>query len=431
MSEAGAAARPTVAVVGSGFSGLMTTLGLLGRPDGPRVRLIERRHAFARGAAYSTSFPDHLLNVRASNMSAFPDRPDHFVRWLQAQNDTGDEAATAFARRSRYGAYLQAMLAGASETSEAGRLLLEADAIVDLEPHDGRWRLTYDMGRRVEVDAVVLAVGNFPPHLPAGLGEAAARSAAFVADPWAADLAAAPEEGLAVLIGTGLTMVDLALRLSAERPRLKLLALSRRGLLPHRHLPTGPSPLAWDPGLAPTPRGLIRTMRDLADTADWRSVVDGLRPHVQAVWRDWPDAERQRFLRHARPWWEVHRHRLAPAVAERIDTLVASGALTVKAGRFSRIDASEDGIVLPIIAINKRTGKPENAPEIVMRGMAIDDPEMIAEARQVVQRTLDGSSGEEKADYGVIKEKIRTDLKRYIQKSTSRRPLIMPVILEI
>jgi ribonuclease J len=92
---------------------------------------------------------------------------------------------------------------------------------------------------------------------------------------------------------------------------------------------------------------------------------------------------------------------------------------------------SEDGIVLPIIAINKRTGKLENAPEIVMRGLAIGDQEMIAEARLVVQRTLDDSSGEEKADYGVIKEKIRTDLKRYIQKSTSRRPLIMPVILEI
>jgi ribonuclease J len=92
---------------------------------------------------------------------------------------------------------------------------------------------------------------------------------------------------------------------------------------------------------------------------------------------------------------------------------------------------SEDGIVLPIIAINKRTGKLENVPEIVMRGLAIGDQEMIAEARQVVQRTLDGSSGEEKADYGVIKEKIRSDLKRYIQKSTSRRPLIMPVILEI
>ena len=92
---------------------------------------------------------------------------------------------------------------------------------------------------------------------------------------------------------------------------------------------------------------------------------------------------------------------------------------------------SEDGIMLPIIAINKKTGRLENAPEIVMRGMAVDDHEIIAEARQIVQRTLDGSSNEEKQDYGVIKEKIRNDLKRYIQKSTSRRPLIMPVILEI
>ncbi len=92
---------------------------------------------------------------------------------------------------------------------------------------------------------------------------------------------------------------------------------------------------------------------------------------------------------------------------------------------------SEDGIVLPIIAINKNTGKLENLPEIVMRGMAVPEESLIAEARQVVQRTLDGSSSEEKADYGVIKEKIRTDLKRFIQKSTSRRPLIMPVILEI
>ena len=92
---------------------------------------------------------------------------------------------------------------------------------------------------------------------------------------------------------------------------------------------------------------------------------------------------------------------------------------------------SEDGIVIPIIAINKRTGRLENTPEIVMRGLAIGDEEMIAESRQVVERTLDASSGEEKADYGVIKEKIRNDLKRYIQKSTSRRPLIMPVILEI
>jgi ribonuclease J len=92
---------------------------------------------------------------------------------------------------------------------------------------------------------------------------------------------------------------------------------------------------------------------------------------------------------------------------------------------------SEGGIVLPIITINKRTGKVENTPEIVMRGFAVDDPAMIVESRQVVQRTLESSSDEEKADYAIIKEKIRNDLKRYIQKSMSRRPLIMPVILEI
>ncbi len=92
---------------------------------------------------------------------------------------------------------------------------------------------------------------------------------------------------------------------------------------------------------------------------------------------------------------------------------------------------SEDGIVLPVIAINRRTGRVENAPEIVVRGMAIAEDGLIAEAKQVVQKTLDVSSVEEKADYGVIKEKIRNDLKRYIQKNTSRRPLIMPVILEI
>ena len=92
---------------------------------------------------------------------------------------------------------------------------------------------------------------------------------------------------------------------------------------------------------------------------------------------------------------------------------------------------SEDGIILPIIALNKRSGKIEGPPEIVMRGFAVDDPQVLSEARNIVQRTLENSSVEERQDYGVMKEKIRNDLKRFIQKSTSRRPLIMPVIMEI
>jgi len=326
------ASRPTVAVIGAGFSGLMTALQLLERPDGPRVRLIERRQPFACGAAYSTTFRDHLLNVRAANMSAYPDRPSHFVDWLATQGEPYRD--TAFVRRSRYGGYLKAMLATAAERSEAGRLLLEADAVVGLEPWGERWRLTYAMGRVIEVDAVILAVGNFPPHLPAGVGEAAAQSEAFIGDPWTSDLASAPEAGHALLIGTGLTMVDVALRLAAERPGLTLTAISRRGLLPQRHQESGPTPLTWDPGRKTTVRGLIRRMRELAKDADWRTVIDGVRPHVQTIWRGWSVKEQRRFLRHARPWWDVHRHRLAPAVARRIDELIAVRALNVHAGRF-------------------------------------------------------------------------------------------------
>jgi ribonuclease J len=94
---------------------------------------------------------------------------------------------------------------------------------------------------------------------------------------------------------------------------------------------------------------------------------------------------------------------------------------------------SEDGFVLPIIAINKHTGKPEGLPEIVSRGfMSMEDSsEVMAEARQVVMRTLDSSTAEERGDWGVMQEKIRADLKRYLTKQTSRRPLIMPVILEV
>ncbi len=94
---------------------------------------------------------------------------------------------------------------------------------------------------------------------------------------------------------------------------------------------------------------------------------------------------------------------------------------------------SEDGIVLPIIAINRHTGRVENLPEIVSRGFALaeDGSEFMVRARQVVAKTLEGSNQEEKTDWGVMKEKIRADLKRYIVKETSRRPLIMPVILEI
>jgi ribonuclease J len=131
---------------------------------------------------------------------------------------------------------------------------------------------------------------------------------------------------------------------------------------------------------------------------------------------------------------------LGPDSADKRDK-VAAGRVCIDSGSTGdvvedlvirdRRHLSEDGIVLPILTINKLSGKVERLPEVVTRGFAVSDAGLMEAARQVVSKTLENSSAEEKADYGVIKEKIRIDLKRYIQKNTSRRPLIMPVILEI
>ena len=236
------------------------------------------------------------------------------------------------------------MLRQAAEASGAGRLILEADDAVELRPQPCGFTGTLGMGRSFAADAAVLAVGNLPPHLPPGVDAETARSPAYFGDPWAADFGGLPEEGCVVVIGAGLTMVDLALRLACERPRLTLLALSRRGLAPRRHLGRGPAPEPFMPEPGDTPLRLLRRLRAGAASGDWRAWVDGLRPHVQAVWRSWSLEERGRFLRHLRPWWDIHRHRLAPAVASKLDHLTGCGALTIAAGRIASVQPDGGGL---------------------------------------------------------------------------------------
>jgi uncharacterized NAD(P)/FAD-binding protein YdhS len=325
--------RPTVAVIGAGFSGVMTALRLLEAPDGPCVRLIERRPKFGQGAAYATTNPEHLLNVRTANMSAYPEHPGHFADWLTSQGRSPE--AHRFVRRADYGAYLQSLLRRAAESpAAAGRLMLEGDEVIALRQEGDAWRLTLALGQTRRADAVVLALGNLPPHPPSNIAEAALASSRYVADPWGWPIDEAPESGLMVLLGTGLTMVDVALSVSARRPQVKMLALSRRGLLPRRHVESGAQPAAPDRARpSGSARQMLAQVRRDAKGQDWRVVIDSLRPHVQSTWRGWSLAERQRFLRHARPWWDVHRHRLAPKVATQIDHLTASGVLSTAAGQ--------------------------------------------------------------------------------------------------
>ena len=227
------AQAPVVAVVGAGFSGVMTALNILRASPDAKVVLFEKRVPVGLGAAYATHNPGHRLNVRAGNMSAWPDDPGHFVRWLRARSFALGPAD--FATREDYGRYLQSLVAEVAEgQSAAGRLVITPDEVVGIAPSGDGWRLQCAMGRSVDAHAVVLALGNPPPARPSGVDGAFASTSAYIADPWRWDAEALPK-GPVLLIGTGLTMVDVALSLNQAQPGRSMLALSRRGLAPLEH----------------------------------------------------------------------------------------------------------------------------------------------------------------------------------------------------
>ena len=334
---------PAVAIIGAGFSGTMAAIHLRRvLPPDYIVVLFDRTGRFARGPAYAMSKTPHLLNVRSVNMSALPDDPSHFERWLggQASHWPGEVQTTevgTFATRRLYGRYLRALLYE-EMTLSGGRVRLCASDTVGLTPSNGGWTLHLAGGRSMTAAAVVLAVGNLPSTRPSdGL---------VFHDPWATQATAGLCQDEPVLIvGTGLTMVDLALGMRAQGFGGPIIALSRRGLVPQRHGP--PAPPTPGPNFNESTRRslplLLRAMRRhlraaAADGSDWRPLIDGLRPVTAALWRGLPRQERERFLRHLRPYWDVHRHRMAPGVADAFAALIEGGTLQLKRGRVSGIE---------------------------------------------------------------------------------------------
>jgi uncharacterized NAD(P)/FAD-binding protein YdhS len=235
-----------------------------------------------------------------------------------------------------YGEYLEAVWAEAQRDAPASSSLshrrtrvVSARAAAD----GSRLRVGLADGGHVDADHVVLAMGNLPPGSAGHSALGIAGSARYIADPWRAG-ALDGVTGPVLLIGTGLTAIDVALMLD-ERPGVgPIQAVSRHGLLPRSHRPDT-QPACGLPVAPPerTARELVELLRrNAVEHGDWRIAVDELRPHVAELWRTAPDAERRRFLRHAARFWEVHRHRMAPEVADRVSDLLASLRLTVMAG---------------------------------------------------------------------------------------------------
>jgi uncharacterized NAD(P)/FAD-binding protein YdhS len=340
----------TIAVIGAGFSGTLLSLHLLRCcPPSTRLVLIERHSQFGRGLAYSTGNPSHILNVPAARMSAFHDRPGDFLSWLSTQPEASALGAASFAPRRLFGAYVRALLNEEIKRSGRERLELVRGRVTGIDRSAARLCLRLEKGEMIEADIAVLAVGNFPPAPPPVANAGFYDSPLYRADPWSSsalrDLAA---DAPVLLLGTGLTMVDVAISLLDQKHTGPIHALSRRGLLPRRHaaVPT------HAPEHAPFPtsvNGLTRFLRQEAERATaqgsgWQPIIDELRPFTVDIWQTMSLRDRARFLRHLRPWWDVHRHRMAAEVADRLEAARNSGQLRILVGRVRDYVPNPDGV---------------------------------------------------------------------------------------
>jgi uncharacterized NAD(P)/FAD-binding protein YdhS len=339
-----------VAIVGGGYSGTMLGAELARR--GISSILIEASDREGMGTAFSTPSAGHLLNVIAGWMGASADRPDDFAKAVAAEGYQPDD----FVPRRRYGEYLRRILSDAKAT---GMLTVVPGQAVSAATSGRGWSIGLAEGGSIGARSVAMALGNQPPDRP-GFADGALEDL-FINDPWSDEghealLSAAEEDGDILIIGTGLTMVDVVLSLVEAGHQGRITAVSRRGLMPRAHIP---NPANTQVSFEALPKGsarsLMRWLRTNVGEAGWRAAVDSLRPHSQALWRSWSEPEQRRFLRHARPWWDIHRHRIAPEVAGRLKQLIQGGQVHIVAGRICSMVQEEDGLSVTI----RRRGQPK------------------------------------------------------------------------
>ena len=347
----------TIAIIGAGFSGTATAVHLLKRARTPvRVLLLDDHAELAAGLAYSPDHRDCLLNVPAGQMSLDASRPGDLVDFGGRQGTR--VGAQDFVSRALYGRYLAASLQDAIESSGlvCARIWGRAKQLTQLHNRAHFWRIDLDDGHLLFADEVVLALGNpAPARLP--VLEPMRGKRWYVSDPWSSWPQQRPENapGRVLLLGTGLTMADVALRLALRGPEPpQILALSRHGRLPQPQTVFNRTALRGDAlatirassgsirELVRVARALSREVTDLG--GDWREVINTVRKIAPELWAGLGIAERRRFLRHVRPIWDVHRHRLPPVAAEELQRLRDDGRLTVLAGTIESAKITRAGV---------------------------------------------------------------------------------------
>jgi uncharacterized NAD(P)/FAD-binding protein YdhS len=317
----------SIGIIGGGAAGVLTAIHICETATQPvAVTIYEPRAQLGEGVAYSTHDPQHLLNVPADGMSAFPDQPHHFTQWAGVNGND-------FVERHRYANYLRETLQSCLERTPHVALEHRCEAVTEVAPNERDANhphvVVHTATGSHTHDAVVIATGNAAPTRPTWLPS----HPRIIHDPWAEGALASIKPGDRVAcIGTGLTFVDIALTLSAAGATVH--GHSRHGLLPHAHATIGALPQL--PHLA-SPRAVLRWLRQ---QHDWRAAIAALRPITSELWQAFDERERRQFLRHPMRYWEIHRHRMAPQVAAQLHEHLGAGNIAIHKCNIGRVDLS-------------------------------------------------------------------------------------------
>jgi len=337
------AAQPIKLVIcGGGASSVLLLSALKDASARPyEVSVMEPRDQPGAGVAYSTSCPVHLLNTRACNMSANADATD-FLRWLQRERPQRvfNWGAEDFVPRRYFGEYLQSKLVEirAASNIQLSWLRTAAGGVV---AHGHGWEVIPAQGASALADIVVLATGNETPA-PLGSDLEPQAQSLILNNPWETERKnQIPRDAAVLIAGTGLTAVDVVVELLHRRHTGPIFAFSRRALLPRSHGAAVTFP-DLQRTLPSSLRVVVKRVRALtredANGDRWRGVMTELRTMAPQLWTTWDLTERRRFLRHIRPFWDVHRHRLAPLVHARLAGAIARGQLTILRGRIESLE---------------------------------------------------------------------------------------------
>ena len=361
-----------ILIVGGGFSGTMLAIHLLRMSPSLSVAIVDRGAQPGRGLAYSSPHRFHLLNVPAGEMSAWPDAPDDFLRWARVHYDTAVQSRS-FPPRAVYGTYVASLLESTLAEGSGERFRWIQDEVLSLHRHKRQFSVQVKAGPELLARTVVLATGNFPPSSPIMPGLEPSSSSYFQF-PWhSAALDNLPAAGSVLLAGSGLTSVDLIMALKSRGFRGIIHVISRHGLFPRarRHERQEESwPVFWDEQSPRTVRSLLRLIRSQVEEAeekgiDWRRVIDCLRPVTQDMWRSLPLVEKRRFLRHLRPYWDVHRHRLAPEIGDILADMQSEGQVRLHRGSITRFSQANSKVEIEYWDRDSRTKKILHADRVI------------------------------------------------------------------